>query len=161
MKKVFIRTCLKKKGIAEKKWVLRQALACQGKHGGKLGPSWGHFGCSLPAPSWWHRLCCQSPTTLRGRGGLIPCGSGRFCYPGFSRPRIPWSRRPLEEEASRPNGSESNWDQRVGGGKHERLGVCILRQAVTRVGPRGSRPFLRSGMGLGAYDPASSMDASS
>ena len=45
------------------------------------------------------------------------------------------------------------------GEKHERPGVCILRQAVTRVGLHGSRPFLRLGMGPGAYDPASSMDA--
>ena len=158
---MFIKTCLKKKSIAEKKWVLRQALACWGKHSGTLGPSRGCFGHSLLAPSWWHRLCCQSPTTLRGIGGLIPCGDGQFCYPGFGRPCIPWSRRSLEEAVGRPNGSESNWDQWVGGGKHERLGVCILRQAVTRVGPRGSRPFLRSGMGPGVYDPASSMDTSS
>ena len=158
---MFTRTCLKKKGIAEKKWVLRQVLACQGKHGGKLGPSRGRFGRSLLAPSWWRWLCCQSPTTLRGIGGLIPCSDGQFCLPGFSRPHIPWSRLPLEEAAGCRNGLESNWDQWVGGGKHERLGVCILRQVVTRVGPCGSRPFLRLGMGPGAYDPASSMDTSS
>ena len=158
---MFIKTCLKKKSIAEKKWVLRQALACRGKHGGKLRPSQGHFGCSLLAPSWWRQLCCQSPTTLRGLGGLIPCSDGQFCYPGFGRPCIPWSRRPLGEAAGRPNGSESNWDQWVGGEKHERPGVCILRQVVTRVGLCGSRPFLRLGMGPGAYDPASSINASS
>ena len=158
---MLIKTCFKKKSIAEENWVLRQALACQGKHGGTLGPSRGRFGLSLPAPSWWRRLCCQSPTTLRDKGGLSPCGDGRFCYPGFGRPCIPWSHQPLGEAAGRPNGLESNWDQWVGGEKHERPGVCILRQAVTRVGPCGSRPFLRSGMGPGAYDPASSMDASS
>ena len=158
---MLIKTCKKKKSIAEKNWVLRQALACQGKHGRTLGPSRGRFGHSLLAPSWWRRLCCQSPTTLRGIGVLIPCSDSRSCYPGFGRPCIPWSRRPREEAAGRPSGSESNWDQWVGAEKHERPGVCILRQAVTRVGPRGSRLFLRSGMGPGAYDPASSMDASS
>ena len=158
---MLIKTCFKKKSIAEENWVLRQALACWGKHGGMLRPSQGCFGCSLPAPSWWRQLCCQCPTTLRDIGGLSPCGDSRFCYPGFGRPCIPWSCRPREEAVGCPNGSGSNWDQWVGGEKHERPGVCILRQAVTRVGPRGSRPFLRSGMGPGAYDPASLMDASS
>ena len=94
---MFIKTCLKKKGIAEKKWVFRQALACRGKHGGTLRPSWRRFGHFLPAPSWWCRLCCQSLTTLPGIGGPIPCGDGRFCYPGFGRPHILWSRLPPEE----------------------------------------------------------------
>ena len=138
---MFIKMCLEKKGIAEKKWVFRQALACRGKHGGTLGPSRGHFGCSLPAPNWWRRLCCQSLTTLPGIGGLIPCGNGRFCYPGFGRPRIPWSCLPLEEAVGRPNGLESSWDQWVGGGKHERPGVCILRQAVPESGCVGRDHF--------------------
>ena len=144
---MFIKTCLKKKGKAEKKWVLRQALACWGKHSGTLTPGRGHFGCSLPAPSWWRQLCCQSLTTLPGIGGLIPCSDSRFCYPGFGRPRIPWSHLPLEEAADRSNGSESNWDQWVGGEKLERLGVCISRQVATQARPHGTRPFLRLGMG--------------
>ena len=142
-------------------WVPKPALACWGKHGGTLGLNRGRFGRSLPAPSWWRRLFCQSPTTLRGTGDRIPCGDGRSCYPGFGRLRIPWSHQPRGEAEGHPIGSESNWDQWVGGEKRERPGVCILGQAVTRVGPHGSRPFLRLGTDQGTYDPASSMDASS
>ena len=75
------------------------------------------------------------------------------------RPCILWSRPPLEEVAGRLTDLESNWDQWVGGEKHERQGVCVARQVATQVAPHGMRPFLQLGMGKGAYDLASWMDA--
>src|SRR6266481_7866039 len=101
----------------------------------------GHSASFPRVPNLLILQCYQNPTTLPGRQDPSPFGGSRFCYPKLSELHIHLSCPVQKGVEDLLCGLGWNCRWQVGGGRRERLDVCVVTRAVDRVRQHVRKPF--------------------